>query len=133
MIWTGDKTSNFNFSNLLYLHVAHDELEEPSQGAAFLLYTRIHFSIGSEKSLSSQVYTSSSKKAYRQQSIEAFLLNTERQLRRPGGKSTFNRKAKTSSGKAEKNDTQTAVKSRSRGAHKVSVSRCYQPAISKNT
>lgn len=35
-----------------YLHVVHDELEEPSQGAAFLLYTRIHFSTVSEKSSS---------------------------------------------------------------------------------
>lgn len=26
-----------------YLHVVHDELEEPSQGAAFFLYSRIHF------------------------------------------------------------------------------------------
>jgi len=33
-----------------YLHVVHDELEEPSQGAAFLLDTRIHlFSTSSEK------------------------------------------------------------------------------------
>lgn len=37
---------------VFYLHVVHDELEEPSQGAAFLLYTRIHFSTGSEKSSS---------------------------------------------------------------------------------
>lgn len=33
----------------LYLHVVHDELEEASQGAAFLLYPRIHFSTGSGK------------------------------------------------------------------------------------
>ncbi|MEQ2181322.1 hypothetical protein GOODEAATRI_010364 [Goodea atripinnis] len=32
-----------------YLHVAHDELEQPSQGAAFLLYTRIHFSTRTRK------------------------------------------------------------------------------------
>lgn len=39
----------FVFYFISYLHVVHDELEEPSQGAAFLLYTRIHFSTGSEK------------------------------------------------------------------------------------
>lgn len=37
-----------------YLHVVHDDLEEPSQGAAFLLDTRIHFSTGSEKLSTSQ-------------------------------------------------------------------------------
>lgn len=42
------------FYFISYLHVVHDELEEPSQGAAFLLYTRIHFSTGSEKSSTSQ-------------------------------------------------------------------------------
>lgn len=30
-------------SGFFYLHVVHDELEEPSQGAAFFLYSRIHF------------------------------------------------------------------------------------------
>lgn len=28
---------------IFYLHIIHDELEEPSQGAAFLFYSRIHF------------------------------------------------------------------------------------------
>lgn len=48
------RTQKFILIRDFYLHVVHDELEEPSQGAAFLLYSRIHFSTGSEKSSTSQ-------------------------------------------------------------------------------
>lgn len=41
-----------------YLHVVHDELEEPSQGAAFLLDTRIHlFSTSSKKKKEKKTFT----------------------------------------------------------------------------
>lgn len=85
-----------------YLHVVHDELEEPSQGAAFLLYTRIHFSTGSEKSSSTSQHANSSPSSSSsptrnfqpsseilQESMEAFLFNRGAELRHPEGKVRF--------------------------------------------
>lgn len=91
-----------------YLHVVHDDLEEPSQGAAFLLYTRIHFSTGSEKFSTSQrvnfylLQKSASRQLFpnnpAEESIEDFTPNERDDVRQPGEKSGFKTNVRWKSG-----------------------------------
>lgn len=141
------------FYFISYLHVVHDELEEPSQGAAFLLYTRIHFSTGSEKSSSTSqqanffwapVQTSFKKccsdsgvnersffkKIYNGLSVSYKQHPEEGES--PPLKKKKSQKQQLENERRETHGNKIQVEGGAEGPERASVSRCYPPASEIN-